>query len=373
MPQLYVPLAELPLLPSGKIDRRALHAPSSDRIAISSNGDPIATPTEAAIASVWRELLKIEQIDRNSNFFESGGDSLLAAQVVSRLGSSMHVPLAVRVLFEFPTVAGLAKVVDHHRDSLCSPWSAATASADKGNLAAGDAPLAREQPRTRDADLPGELEATVAEVWRSILGIAAVDIDDNFFERGGNSLGAVRLSSELESRFGVALPITALFEHGTIREQARLIAQAGQSAEWSPVMAIQPAGTRPPIFLVHAIGGDVFFYASLAEHLGKDQPVYGLRARFEEGARFFSSVEEMASTYVRAIRRMVPSGPYRLGGYSGGGLIAYEMAQQLRSAGEEVSRLVMIDCSPPGGGPDQSNTRRGTPSSAEKPCLLGCR
>jgi thioesterase domain-containing protein len=83
-------------------------------------------------------------------------------------------------------------------------------------------------------------------------------------------------------------------------------------------------------------------------NLGKDQPVYGLRARTEDGARGCSSVEDMAATYVRAVRRMVPSGRYYLGGYSGGGLIAYEMAQQLRSAGEDVRLLVMIDCPAPG-------------------------
>jgi thioesterase domain-containing protein len=157
------------------------------------------------------------------------------------------------------------------------------------------------------------------------------------------------LSSELESRFGIAVPIATLFQHGTIRAQARLVAQPGQATEWSPIVAIQPSGTRPPFFLVHAIGGEVLSYASLAAHLGKDQPVYGIRARLEEGARFFSSVEEMATTYVRGIRRMFPSGPYRLGGYSGGGLIAFEIAQQLRAAGEEVSLLAMIDCSAPGG------------------------
>src|SRR5262245_4272430 len=353
VPQFYEWVPALPLLPSGKIDRCALKAPSLERIAAPpAAADLIMTPTEATVAAVWRELLKVERIGRNSNFFEVGGDSLLAAQAVSRLGNAMHVPVAVRALFEFPTVAGLAKILDHHRESPSSRSPSRLASHNDRTVISVDPSLASEQASVRNATvsvMPGEIEGTLAEVWRNTLGLAAVDIDEDFFELGGNSLLAVRLSAELECRFGIAVPIATLFEHRTIRDYARFIAQPGQLTEWSPIVAIQPVGTRPPLFLVHAIGGEVLSYAALAEHLGKDQPVYGLRARFEEGPRFFSSVEEMAATYVRAIRRMAPSGPYRLGGYSGGGLIAYEMAQQLRSAGEEVSRLVMIDCSAPGG------------------------
>jgi aspartate racemase len=370
VPQFYEQLDALPLLPSGKTDRRALKAPSLKRSATSAVAtDGTVSSTEAAVAGVWRELLKVERIDRDSNFFESGGDSLLAAQAVSRLGSTMGAPLAVRSLFEFPTVAGLAKLLDEHRRAPSTQGSGIRDRGSRANPGAGNrVPFSKgPEPRTPDprspipdpfvpssaaraaALVPGEIESTLAEIWRNILGVASVDIDDDFFELGGHSLLAVRLSSELESRFGIAVPIATLFQHGTIRAQARLVAQPGQATEWSPIVAIQPSGTRPPFFLVHAIGGEVLSYASLAAHLGKDQPVYGIRARLEEGARFFSSVEEMATTYVRGIRRMFPSGPYRLGGYSGGGLIAFEIAQQLRAAGEEVSLLAMIDCSAPGG------------------------
>jgi len=361
VPKFYEHLDALPLLPSGKTDRRALKPPSLERCAsTAAGGDTAMNSTELAVAAVWLELLKVQRIDRHSNFFESGGDSLLAAQAVSRLGSAMNAPLAVRSLFEFPTVAGLAKLLDEHRPGavafdLASTEARATAYRDPGSRIR-DPKLGFENER-RDTGLPaaarwakaGDIEATLAEVWRNILGVTSVDIDDDFFELGGHSLLAVRVSAELQARFGITLSIASLFEHGTIRAQARLLAQPGQAAEWSPIVAIQPSGTRPPFFLVHAIGGEVLSYASLAAHLGKDQPVYGIRARLEEGARFFSSVEEMAATYVRGIRRMFPSGPYLLGGYSGGGLIAFEIAQQLRAAGEDVSLLAMIDCSAPGG------------------------
>jgi hypothetical protein len=157
----------------------------------------------------------------------------------------MNVPLAVRALFEFPTVAGLAKLLDHHRESRDSLSPIGPAHSERV-VASVDAPTSEPTKADTVALIPGEIEATMAEVWRNILGVAAVDIDDNFFELG-NSLLAVRLSAELQSRFGMVVPIATLFEHGTIREQARLLSQPGQSAEWSPIVAIQPAGTPSPV------------------------------------------------------------------------------------------------------------------------------
>jgi len=100
------------------------------------------------------------------------------------------------------------------------------------------------------------------------------------------------------------------------------------------------------MFLVHAIGGEVLTYLTLARHLGDDQPTYGIRARTEQGPGWCTSVEEMAAAYVQAIKRAA-TGPYYIGGYSGGGLIAYEMAQQLRMAGDQVALLALIDCPAP--------------------------
>ena len=170
-----------------------------------------------------------------------------------------------------------------------------------------------------------------------------VDIDDNFFEIGGHSLLAVRLVSEMESRLGVALPPATLFQQGTIRQQAALLRGWNAEPEWSPLVAIQPRGSRPPLFLVHGIGGEVLWSGRLARHLGEDQPLYGLRARPQPENGVWPSIEQIAASYVQAVRRQTPTGPYRIGGYSGGGLIAYEMAQQLTGAGETVDLLLMID------------------------------
>jgi thioesterase domain-containing protein len=107
---------------------------------------------------------------------------------------------------------------------------------------------------------------------------------------------------------------------------------------------IQTAGTRPPFFCVHAVGGNVLNYRLLSRHLGDRQPFYGLQARGLGGDEApHATVEEMAAGYIHEMRQEQPRGPYALGGASSGGVVAFEMAQQLRAAGERVSALVMLD------------------------------
>lgn len=103
-------------------------------------------------------------------------------------------------------------------------------------------------------------------------------------------------------------------------------------------------GSRTPFFCVHAIGGAVFSYVELAQSLGPDQPFYALQARgLDDRSEPFADLEEMAAEYVRAIRGVQPEGPYRLGGWSFGGAVAFEMARQLRAAGARVDLLALLD------------------------------
>src|SRR5581483_3852253 len=140
-----------------------------------------------------------------------------------------------------------------------------------------------------------------------------------------------------------------LFRNGTVREQAQLVAHERMGDEaWSPVVPLHPHGTRPPFFLVHGIGGEVLSFQGLAQHVACEQPIFGLQADMRQGAAFFGTVEDVAATYLRHVRSASASGPYHLGGYSSGGIIAYEMAQQLVAAGERVSSLVMLDSPVPG-------------------------
>jgi thioesterase domain-containing protein len=147
--------------------------------------------------------------------------------------------------------------------------------------------------------------------------------------------------------FGRDLPLAALFEGATVENLAALIRRGGASA-WSPLVAVQPGGHKPPFFCVHPAGGNVICYAALARELGAAQPFYGLQARGLDGRdEPFTRLEEMADYYVEAVRGVRPEGPYLLGGWSLGGAVAFEMARQLGERGQEVALLALLDSPAP--------------------------
>jgi phthiocerol/phenolphthiocerol synthesis type-I polyketide synthase E len=181
-------------------------------------------------------------------------------------------------------------------------------------------------------------------IWQKLLGLDSIGADQNYFDLGGDSVMAVHLFSQIEEVFHVKLPLATLFEAPTINELATILRAEAPSSGWSPLVAIQPNGSRPPFFCIHGAGGNVLIYRELSHDLGSDQPFYGLQAQGLDGkCPPLTSVEEMAALYAKAIRRQQRHGPYLVGGYCGGGLIAYEVAQQLRSQGEEVALLAMFD------------------------------
>jgi thioesterase domain-containing protein/acyl carrier protein len=191
-------------------------------------------------------------------------------------------------------------------------------------------------------------ELQLTHIWENVLGIHPINVKDDFFNLGGNSLSAVRLMLEIEQHFGQKLSLAMLFPSSTIEHLATILRQATGSRLSSPLVPIQPDGTKPPFFCVHPIGGNVLCYLDLARHLGEDQPFYGLQASGIDGqGEPKSRVEDMASYYIEAIREIRPQGPYWLGGWSFGGVVAFEMAQQLHSFGEQVALLALIDSSAP--------------------------
>jgi natural product biosynthesis luciferase-like monooxygenase protein/amino acid adenylation domain-containing protein len=188
------------------------------------------------------------------------------------------------------------------------------------------------------------LESQLASIWEELLGVRPVGIRESFFELGGHSLSAVRLMAKIKKHFGMDLPISALFRGETVEEFAEILGDQSMAWRSSPLVPIQPQGTRPPFFCVHALGGNVNNYYLLAQYLGSDQPFYGLQAPpLHEVTEAESQIELMAARYVEAIREVQTSGPYRLGGYSFGSFVAYEMARQLRDLGEEVALLALFD------------------------------
>jgi len=160
---------------------------------------------------------------------------------------------------------------------------------------------------------------------------------------------AVRLVTQIEEKNGRSLPVRTLFETPTIEGLATLLNQNTIHEPWSHLVAIQPYGSKPPLFCIHPDGGNVLCYMELSQNLGSDIPLYGLQALgTDDGDKPLLQVEEMADAYLHAIRTVRPKGPYNLAGWSFGGVVAFEMARQLKDLSEEVSILALIDSSAPG-------------------------
>jgi len=210
---------------------------------------------------------------------------------------------------------------------------------------------------TRQAREPvDEVERMLRDAWASVLGRSDIGTDQNFFEIGGNSLDAMRLFAHIARTLGLDLRLSTLLEAPTIAGLAEIIrtgqvstspAAAGHApaaSDWSPLVLIRRGGTRPPFFCVHGAGGHALIFRSLAEGLSTEQPVYGLEARGVDGlAPPDATVHEMAELYLGALRSVQRHGPYLVGGYSGGGVAALEMAQRLVAAGEQVPMVVLLD------------------------------
>lgn len=204
------------------------------------------------------------------------------------------------------------------------------------------------------------IETTLVAFWEELLGVHQVGTEDSFFDLGGHSLIAVRLFVKIRKEFNVEFPMSVLFEAPTIATCAALIRARtgiGQDTETAEVATIaQPrfthlvamhqgkAGPRTPFFMVAGMFGNVLNLRHLAQILGEDRPFYGLQARGLYGGQDpHGTIAEAAADYVAELRRIQPRGPYLLGGFSGGGITAYEMAQQLEAAGETVAMVVMLD------------------------------
>ena len=192
------------------------------------------------------------------------------------------------------------------------------------------------------------LEQQLANIWGKILDLKTIGVRDSFFELGGHSLLAVRLFAQIENRFGKRLPLAALFQAPTIEQLANVLRETEASKAWSSLVAIQPQGSRPPLYCIHAAGANVLIYRPLSRHLGNDQPIYALQARGLDGQQPpFLHVEEMAAHYIREIRAFQPEGPYHLLGASFGGLVIFEMAQLLLAQGQRVGLLAMLNTNCP--------------------------
>lgn len=209
-----------------------------------------------------------------------------------------------------------------------------------------------------------QLEFQLTKIWEQVLGIQPIGVRDNFFELGGHSILAVKLFWQIEKTFSKNLPLAILFQSGTVEALAKIISQEEKDiardlalvntldqskSSWSSLVEIQPNGSKPPFFCIHGLGGEVLGFRELALHLGSEQPFYGLQPQELDGKQLlYTRIEDMATHYIQEIQTLQSNGPYFLGGYSFGGIVAFEMARQLQEQGEQVGILVILDSCRPG-------------------------
>jgi len=221
----------------------------------------------------------------------------------------------------------------------------------------GPANAERESPAT-------QVEEQIARFWKELLNVKTIRPSDEFFALGGHSLTAVHLFVKIREKFGVDLPLASLYEAGTLRQLASLVEdcsnrqtgrqlkagsvadhELGDAPAWNPLVRMnQGAPGRVPFFCIHGAGGNVLRFNGLSKGLGADQPLYALQARGVDGRlQPLATIEAMADSYLTEIRKIWPTGPYYLAGYSSGGVIAFEMTRRLLEEGNTVPLLVMFD------------------------------
>ncbi|MDJ0796548.1 MAG: amino acid adenylation domain-containing protein [Calothrix sp. MO_167.B12] len=192
-----------------------------------------------------------------------------------------------------------------------------------------------------------ELELQLTKIWSKFLGVKPIGVKDNFFELGGHSLLAISLWKEIETLIERKLPLTTLFQLPTIEELAKVITQQGWQPRSSSLTVIKSGGDKPPLFCIHTLGRGLEYYRPLATYLSSDRPLYGLTIEIDEDnpgkSSSMKSVEDLAAYYIQDMKNMQMQGPYLLAGFSFGGLVAFEMAQQLTAQGEQVGFLALFD------------------------------
>jgi amino acid adenylation domain-containing protein len=194
----------------------------------------------------------------------------------------------------------------------------------------------RTAPRTEE-------EKIVASIWEENLNMEEIDIFNNFFEMGGHSIKAVKVMFELEKRTGKKIPLSSLFEHSTVEKFAKLLLTDNEITH-DFLVPIKPNGAKNPLFIVHGGGLNILNFATVIHNFDADQPVYGFQGIGPNGFdNWFESIEDMAACYIDSIVKINPKGPYALAGFSFGGVVAFEMARQLREKGQKVSIIAALD------------------------------
>lgn len=285
---------------------------------------PSIKQLEETLAGWWQELLGVEHVGIDDDFFQLGGHSLIGVALFAKIKETYGVELELSTLFDAKTVAELARVVSRKMSNGCAPTE--------------------HRPTTK------ELEETLTAWWQELLGVEHVGVDEDFFQLGGHSLIGVALFAKIKEAYGVELELSTLFDAKTVTELARLLDQhlgvsRQETKTWQNLMPLQPNGERAPLFWVPGgFGTSLLAFREVALLLGSDQPVYGFQTPMPEEDQEMESVPDRAARFVKELREVQPQGPYYLVGFCSGGFIAFEMAQQLVAGGQTVAFLGLIEC-----------------------------
>jgi amino acid adenylation domain-containing protein len=304
IPARFVRLSARPLSENGKLDLTMLAWPADANLLPGTPTQGPASQIEEKLLTMVRSLLKNDAAVAEDNFFLAGGHSLLGMQLVIRVREAFGVDLSLQQLFEAPTVERMARLV---------------------------ATMLNEQ--------------RLAMIWTELLGRKQVKLDDNFFDLGGHPVLVDTLQQRIAAEFGRHIPMTEFFQNPTLRRQAELTRGIVRDKPGLPpgVLELQRNGTRNNIFWVH------YLNINLAKVLGADQPFLFVLLTAEDFAALGEAptLQSLAACLLRKIRAMQSEGPYIIGGFCAGGILAYEIASQLRAAGQEVSLLVLLDAPNP--------------------------
>jgi amino acid adenylation domain-containing protein len=322
IPSAFVMLDKFPLTPNNKVDLRNLPAPDGYRQVEETFVAP-RNATEEVIAEIWQEILGIERIGIYDSYFELGGDSLQAMRLMERINSMLKIDIPLHVLLEAKNVKQFAEKLATYGGSrsLCN----LTDVMRKSKIETAFEKHEKKKPRT-------ETERLLLEIWKRKLNVRSIGIRDSFFDLQGESDLLDSMLTEIRNVFWVfseGFPVNLFLKEPTIEAMARIIDDNIEQKESSLVVCLQPQGSKNPLFMIHAGGGYVFFYRALALHLGRDRPFYCIRAE--------TNTDGLGQPFSQ-------SRPYYLGGACVGGIIAFEMAKQLQSQGEEMAGpLLLID------------------------------
>jgi amino acid adenylation domain-containing protein len=189
-----------------------------------------------------------------------------------------------------------------------------------------------------------EIETKLVKIWEKLLEVNPIGVTDNFFDLGGHSLLITLLLIEIELLLARRLPVTIMFQAPTIRQLADIIRQQSDAEVQAPCVAFLPEGDQPPLFCIHGAKGNLMFCHGLGMYLDADRPVYGIQEPLRwRGWALPSRLEEIAAHYIDVMREVQPEGPYFIMGYCFGGVVAFEMAQQLTAQGETVGGVFLLD------------------------------